>query len=114
MTEMEDDLRWNDFPLYGENTFQGAMVFDVSIANGFSERGRITHVSEEDELKTGYYYNYNTQIKRSFYINEALFTFSNSLLKANNLDTLEDISKVTLNEEGNNYYNDVEIMPMVN
>jgi len=114
MAEMEDDLRWNDFPLYGENTFQGAMVFDVSIANGFNERGRITHVSEEDELKTGYYYNYNTQIKRSFYINEALFTFSNSLLKANNLDTLEDISKVTLNEEGNNYYNDVEIMPMVN
>mgnify|MGYP003986584089 CR=1 FL=1 len=101
----EIDSRWNDFPLYGENTFQGAMVFNVNLADGFSERGRITHVSEEDELKTGYYYNHNTQIKRSFYINEALFTFSNSLLKANNLSSLEAISEVTLDETGNsNYY----------
>jgi len=106
----EIDSRWNDFPLYGENTFQGAMVFNVNLADGFSERGRITHVSEEDELKTGYYYNYNTQIQRSFYINEALFTFSNSLLKANNLNTLEDIIEVTLNEEGNSYYDGPEMI----
>jgi inhibitor of cysteine peptidase len=93
---VESTIMPMDFPSYGEAVFQGAMVFDVSIANGFSERGRITHVSEEDELKRGYYYGSNYSVQRSFFIDEALYTFSPSALKANNLTTLEEIRTVLL------------------
>jgi len=81
-------------PSYGEPVFQGAMVFNVSLDSGISERGRITHVTEEDELKRGYYYSGDYSVKRSFYIDEVLYTFSDRALKANGLSDLEEISKV--------------------
>ncbi len=100
-----------NFPAYGEQVFQGAMVFNVSIANGFSERGRITHVTSEDELKRGYYYDYSSAIKRSLYIENILYTISDRMLKANNLITLEELKSFTLNPAKNNYYGpEAEVM----
>jgi len=87
---LEDNQR---MPSYGEYTFQGAMVFNVSLENGFDERGRITHVSEEDELKRGYYYGSDYSVKRALYISNVLYTLSNSMLKANNLQTLEELKE---------------------
>ncbi|MEM0360206.1 MAG: beta-propeller domain-containing protein [Candidatus Diapherotrites archaeon] len=85
-------------PTYGQPVFQGAFVFKVSLESGITERGRITHVSKEEELKRGYYYGDNYSVKRSFYIGNVLYTFSDSMLKANNLDTLEGISSVALSQ----------------
>ena len=98
----EEEVR--NWPQYGEYIFQGAMVFNVNLENGFSERGRITHISAEDELKRGYYYGSEYSVKRAFYIAENLYTFSDSMLKASNLSSLSEISNVSFPVELNNYY----------
>jgi len=80
---------------YGqEQSFQGAFVYNVSLENGFVEKGRITHVSAEEEMKRGYYYGYDYAVRRSLYIGNYLYTFSSKMLKANNLDTLANVSEV--------------------
>ncbi|MEK6958693.1 MAG: beta-propeller domain-containing protein [archaeon] len=92
-----EEVGWS--PAYGESTFQGAFVFNVSLENGISERGRITHVTAEEELKRGYYYSDSYSVKRSFYIDKYLYTMSDSMLKANDLSTLAEISSVPLNTD---------------
>lgn len=82
--------RW---PSYGENTFQGAFVFKVNLDEGFVERGRITHVTDEDELKRGYYYGSEYSVKRALYIGDVLYTLSEGLLKANSLSTLAELKE---------------------
>jgi uncharacterized secreted protein with C-terminal beta-propeller domain len=93
-------------PQYGEQTFLGAMVFDVSLTKGIVERGRISHISAEEELKAGYYYDNTSQIRRSLFMDNVLYTFSEKMLKANTLDTLAGISEVAFPGSGNNnnYY----------
>jgi len=81
-------------PQYGQQTFLGAMVFDVSLTKGIVERGRITHITPEEELKAGYYYDNTSTIRRSLFMDNVLYTFSEKMLKANALDTLAGISEV--------------------
>ena len=78
----------------GEQSFQGAMVMNVSLTDGFSERGRITHVSSEEELKRGYYYDSTSIIKRSLFMDNVLYTFSNKMIQANNLIDLTFVNGV--------------------
>ncbi len=92
------------YPTYGEFVFQGAFVFNVSVENGITERGRITHVTKEDELKRGYYYGSDYSVKRSFFIDGVLYTLSDRTLKANKLDSLEEISKVNFEKSSETYY----------
>ena len=84
-----EEERWG--PLYGEAVFQGAMVFNINLEDGISERGRITHVTEEEELKRGYYYDDSYSVKRALYIDDVLYTVSSGRIKANNLNTLEEL-----------------------
>ena len=86
------------------------ILTNTSIENGFSERGRITHLTSEDELKRGYYYGNGYSVKRTFYIDNYLYTYSDSMLKANNLTTLEDISQVEIKSSTNNQYLYEEMM----
>ena len=76
---------------YGEQIFQGAMVYSLDLDNGFEERGRITHYSEEDLLKAGSHFYGDQNINRTLYIGDTLYTLSNSELKANELDDLDEI-----------------------
>jgi len=80
-------------PERGEYTFQGVFVFNVSLEDGFVERGRITHVTEEDELKRGYYFDDVYSVKRSLYIGDVLYTLSERMLKANNLGSLKELKE---------------------
>ena len=82
-------------PSYGEPVFQGAMVFKVTLGSGFNERGRITHVTPEEELKRGYYYGGDYSVRRSLYIGNVLYTLSNKMLKANALDSLVELKEFT-------------------
>jgi uncharacterized secreted protein with C-terminal beta-propeller domain len=91
---------------YGqEQTFQGAYVYNVSLENGFTERGRITHVSSEEELKRGYYYGSDSVIRRSLFMDNYLYTLSSKMLKTNDLESLSDIKEVSfpVNENSQNY-----------
>ncbi|MDP3741877.1 MAG: beta-propeller domain-containing protein, partial [Candidatus Micrarchaeota archaeon] len=88
---------------YGDYTFQGAYVFNVSLADGFTLRGRVSHVNEDELAKSGEYYygGDGTNVERSAYIDNVLYTVSQKYIKANDLSTLEEKATVTLPFEQN-------------
>jgi uncharacterized secreted protein with C-terminal beta-propeller domain len=83
--------------LYGEFTFQGAYVYHLNINDGFEFKGRITHLDDEDILKSGYYgYWGPSVITRSLFIDNILYTISEDRIKMNNLNTLNEITSLEL------------------
>jgi uncharacterized secreted protein with C-terminal beta-propeller domain len=91
------------------NVFQGAYVFNLDLNNGFVLKGKITHANETVN-KTEYYYDYSTQITRSLYMDDVLYTVSNKMIKMNSLDNLDEINKIQLPYEEQIYplYSGVE------
>jgi inhibitor of cysteine peptidase len=86
---------------WGQFTFQGAYVYSLSLENGFQLKGRITHqTTEEQQKQTSDYYWYwgssNTDITRSLYINNVLYTISGSVVKMNDLSDLSELNSITL------------------
>lgn len=83
---------------YGEYTWQGAYVFDISLADGLVLKGRITHSENDAQLGWGWYYS-SRSVKRSLYIDNVLYTISDGLVKMNNLEDLSEISEIELGVE---------------
>ncbi|MDO8647494.1 MAG: beta-propeller domain-containing protein [Candidatus Diapherotrites archaeon] len=80
-------------PSYGTPVFQGAFVYRLTLENGFEERGRITHIAPDEELKSGYYYGDESQVQRSLFIGNVLYTLSDKMLKANSLTDLKELKE---------------------
>ncbi len=80
---------------YGEFVFQGAYVYDVGLDEGFDLRGKVSHNTEEDYLKSGRYMSYDKQIQRSLYIDDVLYTMSQAMLKMNDLGSLEELNSLS-------------------
>ncbi|MEE9152359.1 MAG: beta-propeller domain-containing protein [Thermoplasmata archaeon] len=94
-----DETKYPEDPppqTFGEYTWCGAYVFAISRDGGINLRGGITHV-EDSQVKSYWYYSPH-RIKRSFYIEDTLYTVSDSLLKANSLNNLNEINAVALPE----------------
>jgi uncharacterized secreted protein with C-terminal beta-propeller domain len=88
------DSRAND---YGEYTFQGAYVYDVSLEGGFKLKGRVTHVDSPAELTTGYgYYDSAEAVRRALYIGDDIYTVSEAKIKVNRLGDLGEVTAVQL------------------
>jgi uncharacterized secreted protein with C-terminal beta-propeller domain len=87
---------WNEgrIPFFGTPVFQGAFAFRVTLENGFEEKARITHITEEDELKRGYFYGDEYSVKRSLYIDDVLYTISERMIKAHSLITFNELNAV--------------------
>ncbi len=83
--------------IYGEFVWQGAMVLDIS-PEAIIERGRITHREYEADEKGAYWKQYQSSIKRSLYMDDVLYTVSQTTVKANNLDSLNEIKEVEISE----------------
>jgi uncharacterized secreted protein with C-terminal beta-propeller domain len=82
---------------YGEFVFQGAYVYDVNLNDGFTLRGRVTQYEDNDAfMKSGYYFNGDRSITRSLYIDNVLYTVSNTRLQLNDLSTLDRIKALDL------------------
>ena len=79
-----------------KESFQGAYVFNVDLENGFTLKGTVTHVNETAKEDNEWYYDWNSEVRRSLYIDNVLYTVSNSMIKANSLTDLTEISKVEL------------------
>lgn len=80
----------------GEFVWDGAYVFETSLNHGFDLKGRISH-SEIDIQQDNYWgRDYDNSIKRTFYIDEVLYTVSNNLIKANNLNDLHEVNSIEL------------------
>jgi inhibitor of cysteine peptidase len=81
----------------GEQVWQGAYVFDISIDNGLQVKGRITHIEEPTDLEQGYYYYYSPfSVERSLYIDDILYTISDAKIQMNDLENLDYINEVQL------------------
>lgn len=87
-------------PDWGQFTFQGAYIYRLSLESGFEYKGRITHQTPEEMQHPSDYYWYwgssNTDITRTLYIGDVLYTVSDSMVKMNNLADLSDIASITL------------------
>ena len=75
-----------------QNYWQGAYVFNLELANGFAMKGKITHQNNTEN--STYYYDWNSQIRRSLFIENTLYTISNKMVKMNSLSDLSEINKV--------------------
>ncbi len=77
----------NGVPMYGKTEFSGVLVYNLSVKNGISLRGKIDH----NDGKV--YYN---EIERVLYIGDVLYTASPNMIKANNINTIEEVGRVSL------------------
>lgn len=89
---------------YGDFVWQGAYVLNIDLQNGFSLRGKITHIQDDSFDKSGYYYFSPSAVKRSLYIGNALYTLSDKMVKANDLQTLEEIKTISLPYQEQEFY----------
>ena len=73
--------------------FQGAMIYNVDLENGFILKGMISHKQIED----GYMdYDYTKNVERIIYIGNNIFTLSKGLIKVTNLDTMDEIESLEI------------------
>lgn len=101
ITEIKEGIISEENPRIAPPTrkyFNGAAVFNVN-KKGFELKGKIDH-AENDTAKN--YYNYQSNVQRSLYINDVLYTLSNKYLKANWLDTLKEVKNLKISLADNN------------
>ncbi|MEM2892880.1 MAG: beta-propeller domain-containing protein [Candidatus Bathyarchaeia archaeon] len=80
----------------GNYVYQGAYILRVS-PEGIELLGRITHMDDVDDLaKSGFYFESPYSVKRALYIEDTIYTISDSMIKMNSLDTLKEINRVIL------------------
>lgn len=83
---------------YGQFTFQGAYVYQFDLLNGFTLRGKITHLQDADLMKAGQHYNYGSNtVERTIYIKDTLYTISKGMIKANDFESLQEKNCLILN-----------------
>jgi len=80
---------------YGEFEFQGAYVYTLNL-DGFDYKGRITHRDDDDLENDRWYYRSSSEITRTLYIGDVLYTVSDEMIKMNDLYDLDEINSVTL------------------
>lgn len=89
----------------GRLAFAGSLVFTVE-QDKLSLKGRIDHSAggyfAQPDFWGGYSY-YDNTVKRSLYINNNLYTFSNKFLKINSLDDLSEVKSLQLTSGGDDY-----------
>jgi len=78
--------------LWGDPIFQGAQVYDVSVANGFVLRGQVTQIPSGESI----WDHGDKFIDRILFIDSDLFTLSLSELKVNDLASLGDKTTLVL------------------
>ncbi len=100
-----------------ELAFSGAYVYDIDLESGFTLKGTVSHFSEADMTEMqeqGWISDYERVIERALYIGENLYTISKDMVKANDLDTIEEVNSVELaGDAGRLYYGIPEPMPLI-
>ena len=76
-----------------------AQVYDIDLNKGFTLRGEIEHKIENLISSASYNYRFNYyNIDRILYSNNVFYTVSQAMIKASDMGTLQDISKLELND----------------
>jgi inhibitor of cysteine peptidase len=91
---------------YGQFVWQGVYIFKVSLTKGFELQGNVTQMDNAAALmndpalitRSSYqWFDYNHFITRSLYIQNVLYTFSETRVQLNSLDNFEQIARIDLN-----------------
>ena len=77
---------------YGDTTFVGAYVYELTLENGFKLKAKLTNLDENDWKRSGNYYYGDKSIDRLIYIGNNLYTIADSGYSAYNMTT--DFEKV--------------------
>ncbi len=81
------------------DSLQGAYIYNLNTENGFEYRGKISHEDNEKSSNRYRYYDYYSsfsQIKRSLFIEDTLYTISDSMIKINDLRDLSELKTIDL------------------
>lgn len=81
---------------YGDTTFVGAYVYELTLDKGFILKAKLTNLTDDDWKKLGGYYYGDKQIDRLIYIEDILYTISNSGYSAYELNTLEKVGTLEI------------------
>jgi hypothetical protein len=82
-------------------TFNGLMVYDVSVADGFKERGRVAHPGQtgeyDDTACSQWWTAASTDVKRSVIMDDFVYSIANDMVKVQSLDDLgTDLASVSI------------------
>jgi len=84
---------------YGQFTYQGAYVYNVDITTGFTLKDRITHISEDELSKAGqHWYEGDKNVRRILYVDDILYTLSNSMIKAHTITDLQAVGSLDISK----------------
>ncbi|GGF94968.1 beta-propeller domain-containing protein [Paenibacillus abyssi] len=89
-----------EFPGYGKFAYQGAYVYHIDPESGFTLRGRISHLSDEElaaSNRNGY--DYRKAVRRILYAGDTLYTLSERKLIASDLGHLRQQGELIYPEE---------------
>ena len=75
---------------------EGYFVYNINLDDGFTLKGVVTHTTPKESYDYDYYYYYDSKLLRGLYIDNNLYTVSESAVKVNNLDTLELVSELNI------------------
>jgi len=76
---------------YGTPVWQGAYVLNITLTNGITFRGRITHIESGESP-----YESSHQVERALCIENVLYTISDKKVKLNSLEDLTLIKEITI------------------
>jgi len=81
----------------GTFSFQGAFIYRLDLQTGFTLRGRITHLTEDDQRHAGDgWYESDKNVSRILYMGDTLYTISKSEVQAHQLTTLRPVKTLSL------------------
>lgn len=89
-------MSYNETTYYSKFEFQGAYVYGIDLNKGFVLKGKITHADKGVNAKE---LNPENYINRILYIDNTLYTLSNSKIKANDINTLNEIEELKIKED---------------
>ncbi len=85
------------FMNYGQFEFQGAYVYHIDMNTGFTLRGGITHLNEQEINQAAkFWFDYEKTVQRIVYIDDTLYTISDRMIKANRLSDLTEINNLQI------------------
>ena len=73
---------------------EGYLVYNINIDDGFTLKGVITHSPSNKFVS--YYGNFYSKLLRGLYIDNNLYTVSETAIKVNDLDTLDLIDEINI------------------
>ena len=85
----------NNYTSYNKNRVsEGYFVYKINAEEGFNLKGVITH--DVNTSKKYSYYNYTSKLLRGMYIDNNLYTVSETAIKVNDLETLNQINELKI------------------